>query len=66
MGRLTMWMGASPESRSARGCAGPTRSQPSIDMMTLLIIGSTETRSSGGYVYTPHGYGMKGDSGECA
>ena len=40
--------------------------QPSIDMMTLLIIGSTETRSSGGYVYTPRGYGMKGDSGECA
>ena len=37
--------------------------QTSVDMMTLLIVGSTETRSSDGYVYTPRGYGMKGDSG---
>ena len=34
--------------------------QPSIDMMTLLIIGSTETRVANGYGYTPRGYGMKG------
>ena len=37
--------------------------QTSVDMMTLLIVGSTETRSSDGYVYTPRGYGMKGGSG---
>ena len=40
--------------------------QPSVDMMTLLIVGSTETRSSGGYVYTPRGYGTKGNSGTVA
>ena len=40
--------------------------QPSVDMMTLLIVGSTETRSSGGYVYTPRGYGTKGSSGTVA
>ena len=33
--------------------------QSSIDMMTLLIVGSTETRSTGGHVYTPRGYQMK-------
>ena len=37
--------------------------QTSVDMMTLLIVGSTETRSSDGYVYTPRGYAMKGGSG---
>ena len=30
--------------------------QSSVDMMTLLIVGSTETRVSGGFVYTPRGY----------
>ena len=40
--------------------------QPSVDMMTLLIVGSTETRSSGGYVYTPRGYGTKGNPGTVA
>ena len=30
--------------------------QPSVDMMTLLIVGSTETRVTDGYVYTPRGY----------
>ena len=40
--------------------------QASVDMMTLLIVGSTGTRVSGGYVYTPRGYGMKGDSGVSA
>ena len=34
--------------------------QSSIDMMTLLLVGSTETRVANGYVYTPRGYGMKG------
>ena len=34
----------------------------SIDMLTLLIVGSTETRVTGGYVYTPRGYAMKGGS----
>ena len=33
--------------------------QSSIDMMTLLIVGSTETRSTGGHVYTPRGYRAK-------
>ena len=33
--------------------------QSSIDMMTLLIVGSTETRAVGGQVYTPRGYGRK-------
>ena len=37
--------------------------QSSVDMMTLLIVGSTETRSSDGYVYTPRGYGMKRGAG---
>ena len=37
--------------------------QTSVDMMTLLIVGSTETRVADGYVYTPRGYGMKGDPG---
>ena len=40
--------------------------QSSVDMMTLLIVGSTETRSSGGNVYTPRGYGTKGNSGTVA
>jgi len=30
--------------------------QSAVDMMTLLIIGSTETRVAGGRVYTPRGY----------
>lgn len=34
--------------------------QSSIDMMTLLIVGSTATRAVGGQVYTPRGYGRKG------
>ena len=34
--------------------------QPSVDMKTLLIVGSTETRSIGGRVYTPRGYRMQG------
>ena len=33
--------------------------QSSIDMMTLLIVGSTATRAVGGQVYTPRGYGRK-------
>ena len=33
--------------------------QSSIDMMTLVIVGSTETRSTGGHVYTPRGYRAK-------
>ncbi len=40
--------------------------QSSIDMMTLLIVGSTETRSIGGRVYTPRGYGMQGGAREGA
>ena len=40
--------------------------QSSVDMMTLLIVGSTETRSSGGCVYTPRGYGTKGGPGTVA
>ena len=40
--------------------------QSSIDMMTLLIVGSTETRSFGGRVYTPRGYGMQGGAREGA
>ena len=28
-------------------------------MMTLLIVGSTGTRVTGGRVYTPRGYAMK-------
>ena len=40
--------------------------QTTVDMMTLLIVGSTETRSSDGYVYTPRGYGTKGNSGTVA
>ena len=38
--------------------------QSSVDMMTLLIVGSTETRVTGGYVYTPRGYAVKGDAME--
>ena len=38
--------------------------QASVDMMTLLIVGSTETRVAGGYIYTPRGYGAKRGSGE--
>lgn len=38
--------------------------QSSVDMMTLLIVGSTETRVTGGYVYTPRGYLAKRGSGE--
>ena len=38
--------------------------QASVDMMTLLIVGSTETRVAGGYVYTPRGYGAKRRTGE--
>ena len=34
--------------------------QSSINMMTLLIVGSTATRAVGGHVYTPRGYGRKG------
>ena len=37
--------------------------QSSVDMMTVLIVGSTETRMIDGYVYTPRGYAMKVDSG---
>ena len=33
--------------------------QSSVDMMTLLIVGSTETRVTGGHVYTPRGYRVK-------
>ena len=33
--------------------------QSSVDMMTLLIVGSTETRVTGGRVYTPRGYRAK-------
>ena len=33
--------------------------QPSVDMMTLLIVGSTETRVTGGHVFTPRGYREK-------
>ena len=40
--------------------------QASVDMMTVLIVGSTGTRVTDGYVYTPRGYGMKGDSGVSA
>jgi len=40
--------------------------QASVDMMTVLIVGSTGTRVSGGYVYTPRGYGTKGESGVSA
>ena len=40
--------------------------QSSVDMMTLLIVGSTETRVAGGFVYTPRGYRAKCASGECA
>ena len=40
--------------------------QSSIDMMTLLIVGSTETRSIDGRVYTPRGYGMQGGAREGA
>ena len=40
--------------------------QSSIDMMTLLIVGSTETRSIDGRVYTPRGYGMQGGAKEGA
>ena len=36
--------------------------QSSIDMMTLLIVGSTETRATGGHVYTPRGYRAKPSS----
>jgi len=36
--------------------------QSSVDMMTLLIVGSTETRVTGGHVYTPRGYRVKGGS----
>ena len=35
--------------------------QSAVDMMTLLIIGSTETRVTGGRVYTPRGYGTDRD-----
>ena len=38
----------------------------SIDMMTLLIIGSTATRLIGGQVYTPRGYGVQGGAVEDA
>ena len=38
--------------------------QTSIDMMTLLIVGSTGTRVTGGRVYTPRGYRAKRGSGE--
>ena len=38
--------------------------QSSIDMMTLLIVGSTETRSTGRHVYTPRGYRTKPGPGE--
>ena len=37
--------------------------QSSVDMMTVLIVGSTATRAIGGYVYTPRGYATKVDSG---
>ena len=40
--------------------------QSSVDMMTVLIVGSTETRVTDGYVYTPRGYAMKNDSGASA
>ena len=39
--------------------------QSSVDMTTLLIVGSTETRVSDGYVYTPRGYRAKRTRGEC-
>lgn len=40
--------------------------QSSIDMMTLLIVGSAETRVVGGRVYTPRGYGVQGGAKEGA
>lgn len=40
--------------------------QSSIDMMTLLIVGSTETRVCDGFVYTPRGYHAKRTPGEHA
>ena len=40
--------------------------QSSVDMMTLLIVGSTETRVCDGYVYTPRGYRAKRTSEERA
>ena len=33
--------------------------QSSVDMMTLLIVGASETRTTHGYVYTPRGYRAK-------
>ena len=38
--------------------------QTPVDMMTLLIIGSTETRVTDGHVYTPRGYRAKRSSEE--
>ncbi len=38
----------------------------SVDMMTLLIVGSSETRITDGYVYTPRGYATKRDSATSA
>ena len=38
--------------------------QSSVDMMTLLIVGSSETRVTDGRVYTPRGYRAKRGSGE--
>jgi cobalt-precorrin 5A hydrolase/precorrin-3B C17-methyltransferase len=33
-----------------------------VDMLTLVIIGSSRTRRTGGWVYTPRGYGERGSS----
>ena len=38
--------------------------QAGIDMMTLLIVGSTETRVTNGRVYTPRGYRAKRGAGQ--
>ena len=38
--------------------------QSSVDMMTLLIVGSTETRVTDGRVYTPRGYRVERGSEE--
>ena len=46
------------QQRVATTCLGDL-DQSSVDMMTLLIVGSTETRSTGGHVYTPRGYRAK-------
>jgi len=45
-----------------RHCALAALDPEAVDMLTLVLVGSSETRRCGEWVYTPRGYGGKADT----